>query len=82
MNINSVSSVFVPPHQSSQATSSVQSAAAEAMETAAQTKAEALKGDQQAVRKLARQSTAQAVPTPEPAVPENPSAARGLNATA
>jgi len=39
-------------------TTSGSSAAKEAMETAAQTKAEAAKGDQQAVRKLAAQQSA------------------------
>ncbi len=45
----------------------VQSMAQEAMETAAQTKAEAAKGDQQAVRKLASQTAAassQSAPPP------------------
>jgi len=42
----------------SNATSSVQNQVQEATETAAQTKAEAAKGDPQAVRKLARQQPA------------------------
>ena len=49
------------------------------METVAQTKAEALKGDQQAIRKLARQQAAQ---TPRPVTTDNATPKRGLNATA
>jgi hypothetical protein len=62
--------------------SAAASAAQEAMETAAQTKAEALKGDQQAIRKLARQQAAHAAQTPQPAASDNGSNARGLSATA
>lgn len=39
-------------------TTAIKNAAQEAMETAAVTKAEAAKGDQQAIRKLARQQAA------------------------
>lgn len=54
---------------------SVKSMTQEAMETAAQTKAEAAKGDQQAVRKLAAQSAA------NPQTPEQPTnqSGRGLD---
>ncbi len=57
---------------------SIKSMAQEAMETAAQTKAEAAKGDQQAIRKLA----AQAVPSAQ--TPEQPTGhpGRGLDAKA
>lgn len=44
-------------------TNTTQSAAQEAKETAAQTQAEAAKGDQQAVRKLAAEKAAQAPAT-------------------
>jgi hypothetical protein len=57
-------------------------AAQEAMETAAQTKTEALKGDQQAIRKLARQHPSQTAQAPEPAASENGSAKSLLDATA
>jgi phosphatidylethanolamine-binding protein (PEBP) family uncharacterized protein len=60
-------------------TASVKSMVQEAMETAAQTKSEAAKGDQQAVRKLAQAQTAnpaQSVQQP----PENTK--RGLDAKA
>ncbi|MGH7969890.1 MAG: hypothetical protein ACREIC_14295 [Limisphaerales bacterium] len=57
---------------------SVKSMAQEAMETAAQTKAEAAKGDQQAVRKLAAQAAAGAQ------APEQPTcqSGRGLDTIA
>lgn len=67
-------------------TSSIQASAAstaqEALETATQTKAEAAKGDQQAIRKLARQQAAQIThsapqPTQAPTI-----TSRGLNAVA
>lgn len=57
-------------------TASVKSMVQEAMETAAQTKSEAARGDQQAVRKLAQAQTANpAQITPQP--PE--STKRGLD---
>jgi len=57
--------------------SSAASMAQEAMETVAQSKAEAAKGDQQAVRKLARQQVeGNAQPAQQP-VAANP--ARGLD---
>ena len=40
----------------------------EAMETAAQTKAEAAKGDKQAILKLARQQATQSLENPQPPV--------------
>jgi hypothetical protein len=49
-------------------TSNIRSGAQEAMETAAATKAEAAKGDQQAIRKLASQSSAN---SPQNAPPAN-----------
>lgn len=57
---------------------SIKSMAQEAMETAAQTKAEAAKGDQQAIRKLAAQVALSAK------TPEQPTgrAGRGLDAKA
>ena len=57
---------------------SVKNMAQEAMETAAQTKAEAAKGDQQAVRKLAAQAA------PNAQRPEQPAerTGRGLDAKA
>jgi hypothetical protein len=57
---------------------SVKSMAQEAMETAAQTKAEAAKGDQQAIRRLA----AQAANNVQSAQPPVESAKRGLDAEA
>lgn len=57
---------------------SVKSMAQEAMETAAQTKAEAAKGDQQAIRKLALQSTVNPQSAQQPA--ESPK--RGLDTQA
>jgi hypothetical protein len=60
------------------AIASVKSMAQEAMETAAQTKAEAAKGDQQAVRKLAAQSADNAQSAQQP----TESNKRGLDATA
>ena len=57
---------------------SVKSMAQEAMETTAQTKAEAAKGDQQAVRKLA----AQAADNAQSAQQFPDSAKRGLDAKA
>jgi hypothetical protein len=57
---------------------SVKSMAQEAMETAAQTKAEAAKGDQQAIRKLATQAANNAPSAPTP----NESTKRGLDAKA
>jgi hypothetical protein len=57
---------------------SVKSMAQEAMETAAQTKTEAAKGDQQAVRKLAAQAADNAQSTQQPAE----STKRGLDAKA
>ena len=56
-------------------TASLKSVAQEAMETAAQTKAEAAKGDQQAVRKLA----AQAANNAPSAQPPTASTKRGLD---
>ena len=68
MSINSVSS---------------QSAAQELRETAAQTRAEALKGDQQAIRKLARQQqTTEAAETSEPSGGDRDSDDGRINATA
>jgi hypothetical protein len=58
---------------------SVQSMAQEAMETAAQTKAEAAKGDQQAVRKLAQTQAAQ---NAQPAQQSSESPSRGLDVKA
>ncbi|MGZ5544467.1 MAG: hypothetical protein ACXWIU_07310 [Limisphaerales bacterium] len=55
--------------------SKVESASQEAMETAAQTRAEAAKGDQQAVAKLARATAAKAPPKP-------PISEKGLDAKA
>ena len=55
---------------------SVKSMAEEAMETAAQTKTEAAKGDQQAIRKLARTRAANSTPSAPPP-PESPK--RGLD---
>ncbi len=55
-------------------------AAAEAMETAAQTKAEAASGDQQAVQKLARKQAVNVVhhaPAPAAAAPTQPAVANG-----
>ena len=57
---------------------SVKSAAQEAMETAAQTRAEAAKGDQQAVRRLAAQAANNAQSAQQP--PE--STKHGLDAKA
>jgi hypothetical protein len=57
---------------------SLKSMAQEAMETAAQTKAEAAKGDQQAIRKLAAQAPSNAQSAQPP--PESPK--RGLDAKA
>ncbi len=54
---------------------SVKSMAQEAMETAAQTKAEAAKGDQQAIRKLAAQAANNAQSAQQPAA----STKRGLD---
>ena len=51
-------------NSTSSASSAVSNAAQEAKETPAQTKAEAAKGDQQAVRKLAQQQQAAANQTP------------------
>jgi hypothetical protein len=48
-------------------TSSIQSMAQEATETAAQTKAEAAKGDRQAIRKLAQEQAAHSAQNPPPA---------------
>ena len=54
-------------------TSSLQSAAKEALETAAQTRLEASQGDQQAVRKLAAtQGAKSASPNPGTATPTAP----------
>jgi hypothetical protein len=57
---------------------SVKSTAQEAMETAAQTKAEAAKGDQQAIRRLATQAAENAQSAQQPT--ENTQ--RGLDAQA
>ena len=57
--------------------SSAASVAQEAMETVAQSKAEAAKGDQQAVRKLARQQAAGNTQPAQQPVAENPT--RGLD---
>jgi hypothetical protein len=57
---------------------SVKSMAQEAMETAAQTKAEAAKGDQQAIRKLAAQAANNVQNAQQPVE----SAKRGLDAEA
>ena len=54
---------------------SVKSMAQEAMETAAQTKAEAAKGDQQAIRKLAAQAANNAQSAQQPTASTN----RGLD---
>jgi hypothetical protein len=59
--------------------SAVQSSAQEALETAAQTKAEAAKGDQQAIRKLAR---AQAANPTQEAPQATQSLKRGLDVKA
>lgn len=57
---------------------SLKSMAQEAMETAAQTKAEAAKGDQQAIRRLAAQAANNAQSTEQPTDSTN----RGLDAKA
>ena len=54
---------------------SVKSMAQESMETAAQTKAEAAKGDQQAIRKLASEAASKAQSAQQPAEGTN----RGLD---
>jgi hypothetical protein len=58
--------------------STAQSSAQEALETAAQTKAEAAKGDQQAIRKLARM---QAANNTQAAPQATQSLKRGLDVT-
>jgi hypothetical protein len=62
MNVSSVGSSVLR--------STLASSTQEALETAAQTKAEAAKGDQQAVRKLAREQSAQDTQTAQPAAAE------------
>ena len=65
MNI-SINASKLPAAAAAQA---AQSTAQEAMETAAVTKAEAAKGDPQAILKLARQAAAQSAPAPQPTAP-------------
>ena len=68
-SINSVSSLNATAASSIASASTIKSVAAaaleESLETAAQTKAEAMQGDQQAVRKLARLQTQAQTPQPK-----------------
>jgi hypothetical protein len=66
--VGTVKHLNQPKNMTITSNSTTQSALQEAKETAAQTQAEAAKGDQQAVRKLAAEKAANQAQTPPPQV--------------